>query len=91
MQNLLHFLVLFLVPISAISQDLAENYNYYEKLYGHFPENDRRALLTLNQSIKAAKIQKDYRHLTYVYEDAVYYIADRDAKLQYADSSSDER
>ncbi len=80
-----------MVPISAISQDQTKNYNDYEKLYGHFQENDRRALLILNQSIKAAKIQNDYRHLAYVYEDAVYYIGDRDTKLQYADSSSDER
>lgn len=87
MQNLLHFLVLFLVPVSAFSQYQTKNYNDYEKQYGHFQENDSRALMPLKQSIKVAKTRKDYRHLTYVYEDAIYFVKDREAKLQYADSS----
>ncbi|MHA6727584.1 hypothetical protein ACX3PU_05915, partial [Chryseobacterium sp. A301] len=70
-----------------MSQGFTKNYDYYEKLYGHFSENDVRALVSLNQSIKVAKFQKDYQHLTYVYEDAVYFMKDRDVKLHYADSS----
>ncbi|MHA6697181.1 hypothetical protein [Chryseobacterium sp. A321] len=70
-----------------MSQGFTKNYDYYNKLYGHLCENDVRALVHLNQSIKVVKFQKDYRHLTYVYEDAVYFMKDSDVKLHYADSS----
>lgn len=87
MRNSYHFLVLILASNYAISQGYTQNYDYYDKLYGHFSENDVRALVPLNQSIKAAKFQKNYQHLTYVYEDAVYFMGDSDVKLHYADSS----
>lgn len=82
---------LFLIAILLCSEFSAQSsvmtYIDLQKTYDQFAENDVRALPAVNKSISWAKTNHNFKHLTYAYEDALYYAAAGDQKLKYADST----
>lgn len=84
-RNLL-FLFLLISTVFSAQNSLVE-YTQLQKTYYQFSENDTRALRFVNRSIDKAKKNQNFRHLTYAYEDALYYSSTGEQKLKYADSA----
>lgn len=84
------FLFLFFFQLLIQSSFLRGNeYFKYEFLYSHLPENDPKGLQIVKESIKTAKKSKDYFHLSWALEDAVYFAKDAKQKLFYANEAID--
>ena len=62
-------------------------YTAIRETYAHLGENDRQALPPVRTSIEVGKKHRNFRHLAYAYEDAVYFSPDRHHKLKYSDSA----
>lgn len=77
----------WLLPIIFFAEGKQSLYLLYEKLYENFNENNAKALPFVAESIKKAKEIKDFKHLSFAYEDAVYFASDADTKLKFADSA----
>lgn len=85
-RNLLLFIIALVgVPMSPAQNMLAEYYRIQEG-YQHLPKNDSSALPAIRKSVIGAKNNHNFKHLVYAYEDAVFYIPNRDEKLKYSDS-----
>lgn len=84
------FWFLFFFQLFILSSFLRGNeYFKYEFLYSHLPENDPRGLKIVKESIKTAKKSKDYFHLSWALEDAVFFAKDAKQKLFYANEAID--
>lgn len=80
-RKIISFFFCFLITF-LYSQD---SYSGLRKKYWIYEENDKRAFVYLNQSIKLAKTEKNYTELFYAYKDAILF--SKDEKLKYADSA----
>lgn len=84
----LYFITLLLLCTSFYSQPKQVSiFHELKQKYEKFPENDGRALTSLNTLIQLAKKQKDTYQLIQAYKDATYYAALSEDKLKYADST----
>lgn len=69
------------------AQNTVMQYTAIRETYAHLAENDWQALPPVRTSIEVGKKQRNFRHLAYAYEDAVYFSPDRHQKLKYSDSA----
>nr|WP_314495542.1 helix-turn-helix domain-containing protein [uncultured Chryseobacterium sp.] len=87
--NILH-LSLILWGISFNGQNLVVSdkitYQELRKQYENKPENDRSAMPLINDYLKKAKKEGNYRKIFQGYQDAAFYSDDKTKKLKYADS-----
>lgn len=83
--------ILLLLIILACSVCTAQNpvmqYTAMRETYAHLGENDRQAMSPVRKSIELGRKNRNFRHLVYAYEDAIYFSPDRQVKLKYSDSA----
>ncbi len=83
-------LVFFLIfnGLSLYGQDgKTQDYQKLKNEYEKFSKEDRKALPIINKLIAKAKKEKNNSMLFLGYQDAIYYCADNNLKLKYADST----
>lgn len=78
----IHIFLCCFLAVLFYSQD---TYEGLRDKYWKFDENDSRALLLINKSIKKAKFEKNDKELFQAYKDAIVFSPD--SKMVYADSS----
>jgi len=76
-----------LTGAACAAQQTLVRYEQLQKQYQHFSENDEQALPLVRHSIAVAKRDRNYRHLIFAYEDAVFHSPAKDQKLRFADSA----
>lgn len=76
-----------LTGAACAAQQTLVRYEQLQKQYQHFSENDEQALPFVRPSIAVAKRDRNYRHLIFAYEDAVFHSPAKDQKLRFADSA----
>jgi tetratricopeptide (TPR) repeat protein len=73
--------------VIGFAQNSKKTYAELKSLYQNFDEHNSEALPFVEDYLKKAKQEKNYAKILQAYKDIIFYTADREMKLLYADSS----